>query len=121
MRHSVRNPNRKGPPVNDMSLVSNAFQSFMKDAPAQSGAWLEAVGKLGTASALDAKTQSLAYIAVLAAVRLESGLAFHVTEAKANGASREEVVSAILTGLPAVGNGVIAALPLAVAAYDRQG
>ncbi|WP_371731641.1 carboxymuconolactone decarboxylase family protein [Shinella sp. AETb1-6] len=105
--------------MNDTSLVSNAFQTFMKDAPAHSQAWLEAVAKLGAASALDAKTQSLAYIAVLAAARLESGLAFHVAEAKAAGASREDVISAVLTGLPAVGNGVTAALPAAIAAYDR--
>lgn len=105
--------------MNDTSLVSNAFQTFMKDAPAHSQAWLEAVAKLGAASALDAKTQSLAYIAVLAAVRLESGLAFHVAEAKAAGASRADVISAVLTGLPAVGNGVTAALPAAIAAYDR--
>ncbi|WP_425475372.1 carboxymuconolactone decarboxylase family protein [Shinella oryzae] len=105
--------------MNDTSLVSNAFQTFMKDAPAHSQAWLEAVAKLGAASALDAKTQALAYIAVLAAVRLESGLAFHVAEAKAAGASREDVISAVLTGLPAVGNGVTAALPAAIAAYDR--
>jgi AhpD family alkylhydroperoxidase len=110
----------KGPPVNDISLVSNAFQTFTKDAPAHSGAWLQAIATLGAASALDAKTQALAYIAVLAANRLESGLAFHVAEARANGASREDVISAILTGLPAVGNCVIAALPAAIEAYDRQ-
>ncbi|UPA25606.1 carboxymuconolactone decarboxylase family protein [Shinella oryzae] len=119
MCQSIGEQSRKGSPVNDTSLVSNAFQTFMKDAPAHSQAWLEAVAKLGAASALDAKTQALAYIAVLAAVRLESGLAFHVAEAKAAGASREDVISAVLTGLPAVGNGVTAALPAAIAAYDR--
>jgi hypothetical protein len=34
------------------------------------------------------------------------------------GASREEVVSAILIGLPAAGHGVTQVLPAAIAAYD---
>lgn len=106
--------------MNDIPGISNAFQTFMAEAPEQSKAWLEAAAKLGEASALDAKTRSLVYIAVLAASRLESGLDFHVAEARASGASREEVVSAVLAGLPAVGNGVIAALPIAINAYDRE-
>jgi alkylhydroperoxidase/carboxymuconolactone decarboxylase family protein YurZ len=73
---------------------------------------------LGKASALDAKTEHLAYLAVLAALRLESGVPFHVQLAKQAGASRAEVVSAILIGLPAAGNAVTQCLPAALAAYD---
>ncbi|WP_207796742.1 carboxymuconolactone decarboxylase family protein [Sphingomonas oleivorans] len=61
----------------------------------------------------------MVYIGILAAVRLESEIPFHVAEAKAHGASRDEVISSILAGLPAVGNAVIQALPAALAAYDR--
>jgi alkylhydroperoxidase/carboxymuconolactone decarboxylase family protein YurZ len=98
--------------------ISNAFQMFMTQAPAHQKAWLEAVQQLGSASALDAKTGALVYIGILAATRLESGLAFHVAEAKQLGASREEIISAVLAGLPAVGNIVIQSLPVALNAYD---
>jgi alkylhydroperoxidase/carboxymuconolactone decarboxylase family protein YurZ len=56
----------------------------------------------------------------MAAVRLESGLPFHVKMAKAKGASREEIISAILVGLPAVGNCVVASLPIALDAFDGK-
>lgn len=99
--------------------ISDAFQVFMKEAPAYQAAWLDAVKKVGAASQLDPKTEALVYIGILAAARLDSGLPFHVTEAKKHGASRDEVVSAILAGLPAVGNVVIQSLPVALQAYDR--
>jgi alkylhydroperoxidase/carboxymuconolactone decarboxylase family protein YurZ len=99
--------------------MSNAFQAFMKEAPGHAQAWMSAAQGLEKASALDKKTGALAYLAVLAAMRLESGLPFHVQMAKEAGASREEVISAILIGLPAAGNIVVQALPVALAAYDE--
>jgi alkylhydroperoxidase/carboxymuconolactone decarboxylase family protein YurZ len=98
--------------------VSAAFRAFLTEAPEHAGAWMEATQKLGAASALDDKTAALAYLAVLAATRLESGVPFHAAQAKAAGATRAEVVSAILIGLPAAGNQVTQALPAALAAYD---
>ena len=106
--------------MSDMSKVSDAFQAFIKEAPAQQQAWLDAVQKLAAASALDAKTEELVYIGILAAVRLESGLPFHVADAKRLGATRNEIVSAVLAGLPAVGNAVVQALPVALAAFDAS-
>jgi alkylhydroperoxidase/carboxymuconolactone decarboxylase family protein YurZ len=99
-------------------LVSDAFKTFMADAPGHAKAWSEAVQALARASALDAKTGELAYIAVLAALNRVSGIPFHVASAKKLGASREEVISAILVGLPAAGHIVTQALPAAVQAYD---
>ncbi|MQB08780.1 carboxymuconolactone decarboxylase family protein [Agrobacterium sp. ICMP 6402] len=104
--------------MTDMSRASASFQRFMTDAPAHSAAWLHTVQKLGVASTLDVKTQSLIYIGILAALRLESGIAFHVMEAKARGASRDDIISAVLTGLPAAGNGVVSALGPALDAFD---
>ena len=100
------------------SLISNAFQTFMKEAPQHAAAWGAMVQGLSGASALEKKTAALAYLAVLAALRLESGIPFHVQSAKQLGASREEVISAILVGLPAAGHVVTQALPAAIAAYD---
>jgi len=98
--------------------ISKAFHSFMTDAPEYARAWGQLVSNLAEASALDDKTRVLAYLAVLAALRLESGIPFHVRAAKAAGATREEVIGAILVGLTAAGHVVTQVLPAALAAYD---
>lgn len=103
---------------NQPAGVSQAFQAFLSEAPKQAEAWMGAVQGLDQASALDKKTEELAYLAVLAAMRMESGIAFHVRSAKQAGATRAEVISAILVGLPATGQVVIQCLPAALAAYD---
>ena len=99
-------------------LISNAFQAFMSEAPQHAQAWGAMVQGLAKASALDAKSSALAYLAVLAALRLESGIPFHVQAAKKAGATHAEVISAILIGLPAAGHVVTQVLPAALAAYD---
>jgi alkylhydroperoxidase/carboxymuconolactone decarboxylase family protein YurZ len=104
----------------ERKLISKAFQIFMKDAPQHAGAWNSLVQSLSSATALDPKTAALAYLAVLAALGQESGIPFHVKSAREAGASREEVVSAILVGLPAAGHGVTRALPDAVEAFDEE-
>jgi alkylhydroperoxidase/carboxymuconolactone decarboxylase family protein YurZ len=101
-------------------LVSDAFRTFMSEASGHAQAWGTMVGRLAESSALDKKTSALAYLAVLAAQRLEGGIPFHVQAAKHSGASREEVISAVLIGLPAAGLGVTQVLPAAIAAYDAQ-
>ena len=40
--------------------------------------------------------------------------------AKHAGASRDEVISALLVALPAAGNGVTQSLPAAIEAYDAE-
>jgi alkylhydroperoxidase/carboxymuconolactone decarboxylase family protein YurZ len=102
------------------SSTSRAFQVFLERAPKHAGAWMSAVQALGEASALDKKTSALAYLAVLAALRLDSGVPFHVKLAKQAGASRDEVISALVVGLPAAGNGVTQSLPAAIEAYDAD-
>ncbi len=101
-----------------MPGVSNAFQTFLNEAAGHAAAWMQAVQALDQASALDDKTAELAYLAVLAALRAESGVPFHVASAKRLGATRQEIISAILVGLPAAGQVVVQALPAALAAYD---
>jgi alkylhydroperoxidase/carboxymuconolactone decarboxylase family protein YurZ len=107
--------------MNDLELTICAFQSFVRVAPRQAKAWMGAVQELGAASALDQKTAALGYVAVLAALRLLSGIPFHVTHAKSLGAAREEVASAVLPRLPAAGNGATQALPTVLAAWDGTG
>lgn len=103
-----------------MAEVSNAFKCFLKEAPQQAQVWMSTVKKLDEASALDAKTEENAYVAVLSALGLTGGIPFHVSHAKELGATREEIISAVLIGLPAVGNQVVGALPIALEAYDEN-
>ena len=98
--------------------LSPAFERFPREAPAHAEAWLRAVQGLGATGALDEQTAALAYIAVLAALRLESGVPFHAAHARRLGATREEVVSAVLLGWPAAGNAVVRSLPVALDGFD---
>ncbi|MBI5346907.1 MAG: carboxymuconolactone decarboxylase family protein [Chlamydiae bacterium] len=100
--------------------ISNAFLTFQKESPKHAQAWSELVKNLSKANALDPKTTALAYLSILAVLGLESGIPFHVQEAKLAKATKEEVISAILLGLPAAGNKVIQALPIALKAYDER-
>jgi AhpD family alkylhydroperoxidase len=98
--------------------VSAAFSAFATQAAEFQRPWMAMVTDLDKASALDKRTEELAYLAVLAATGLESGVPFHVQSAMQAGATREEVISAILIGLPAVGQRVISSLPAALSVLD---
>ncbi|MGM0240896.1 MULTISPECIES: carboxymuconolactone decarboxylase family protein [Enterococcus] len=100
--------------------LSNSFETFAKEAPQHQQAFAQLVETWGNISSLEEKTNHLAYLAVLAATGKTSGIAFHVMLAKKAGASKEEVISAVLVGLPAIGNEVISALPIVVEAYDNN-
>ncbi|MBU0756362.1 MAG: carboxymuconolactone decarboxylase family protein [Planctomycetes bacterium] len=104
----------------ESDLLSNAFKAFAEEAPKHAEAWKNLIQELSTASALDSKTHNIAYISVLAALRRINGIPFHVKMAKKMGASREEIISAILVGLPAAGHIVTEALPIAMEAYDNE-
>jgi len=95
-------------------LISDAFKAFATATPEHAKAWMELTKSLAEASALDAKTGELAYLAVLAALGRTSGIPFHADQAVREGASKEEILSAILVGLPAAGHIVSQSLPAAL-------
>jgi len=103
-----------------MNGVSDGFMAFMKESGAVGEAFMHLSTTEAGASALDEKTGELAYIAVLAATRMTGGIPFHVALAKKKGATRDEVKSALLVGLPAVGLAVTESFALALASYDAQ-
>lgn len=98
--------------------MGNGFKTFMKETGSIGKSFMDMAKKNSENSALDPKTQELAYIAVLSAVRLISGLEFHVKSAKELGATKEEVKSAVLVGLPAVGIIATEAMDVALKSYD---
>ncbi len=106
--------------MENSNLVSDAFKTFMTEAPAHSQAWGEVIQKLAQANVLDRKTSELAVLAILAALNRLSGIPFHVAAAKSTGASRDEVISVTLIGLPIVGHVVTQALPVALKSYDAE-
>lgn len=69
------------------SLISEAFNNLMTDAPEFAQAWGALVQSLVEASSLDSKTRELAYLSVLASLNRVSGIPFHVTSLKEKGAS----------------------------------
>ncbi|MEP7285039.1 MAG: carboxymuconolactone decarboxylase family protein [Chloroflexota bacterium] len=99
--------------------MSAGFNILFRDRPEVMKAWLHTDEVIAQQSALDAKTAELAYIAVISALGLERGMAFHATQAKQLGASRDEVISAVLVGLPAAGSRVIEAVEEAVRPFDE--
>ena len=100
------------------SLISEAFLAFNKEAPEHAAAWTRMVQEVARASALEPKVRELAHLSVLAVLRLETGIPFRVQSALKAGATREEVISAILVGLPAAGHSVIQVLPTVLEALD---
>jgi len=98
--------------------VTNSFMMFMQQTNTTGKLYMDMVMALSKESALDRKSHELAYISVLAATKMISGIDFHVKLAKELNASKEEIISAVLVGLPAVGITVIDALEIAINAYD---
>jgi alkylhydroperoxidase/carboxymuconolactone decarboxylase family protein YurZ len=102
-------------------MISESFKAFLAEAPHQSKAWMEVVEALGAASALDPKTKALCYLSVLATARMTSGVPFHARLARSAGASRSEVISAVLVGLPAVGQAIVESIGPALQGFDAEG
>lgn len=102
-----------------MKNVTNSFSMFMTESSDTGKAYMDMVMKQSQMSALDRKTHELAYISVLSAIRMTGGLNFHVKSAKDLGATRDEVKSAVLVGLPVAGITLVDALEAALHAYDE--
>jgi len=102
------------------SYFVEAVQKFIDEAPEFAQVWMKGMHSLEEASALDDKTAALATLAVLAAQKMHGSIPFFVQRAKNAGATRKEVVSAVLVGLPAAGSAVAGALPFAIESYDGE-
>jgi alkylhydroperoxidase/carboxymuconolactone decarboxylase family protein YurZ len=96
----------------------DGFALFAANMPKTAQAHMAFVRAKADESALDAKTNHLAYLAVLAAAGLTSGIPFHASLAKQAGASRDEILSATLVGFQAIGLIVMDGYAAAVAALD---
>ena len=105
-----------------MKNITNDFKIFMEESNGVGQAFMSTVMKISEVSALEPKTHELAYISVLAALQMVSGLQlqFHVKQAKELGASLEEVKSAILVGIPIVGLRISPSFAIAINSYNSK-
>lgn len=95
------------------------MEVFQKEAPEVATAFNNLIQSLVGSHGLDEKTKQLIYIAMKAAQGDDTALKFHVPMAKKLGATKAEVVDAILLTLTVCGiKGVVTCLPGAVAAFE---
>jgi len=104
------------PTVTEMN--QNPMELFRHEAPEVAAAFDGLIRSLVAREALDGKTRQLIYIAMKAAMGDDSAVRAHLPMAKAAGATREEVVDAILMTLTVSGvRGVVHCLPDVVELY----
>lgn len=98
----------------------NPIEIFQKEAPEVAKAFDELIHTLRMSKGLDEKTKQLIYIAMKSALGDSIAIKFHVPMAKKLGATRAEVLDAILMTLTVVGlKGVVTTLPEALKIYDE--
>lgn len=96
------------------------MEVFQREAPDVAAAFNGLIQSLIASKGIDAKTRQLIYIAMKASVGDEMAVRAHIPMAKAAGATREEVVDAILMTLTVSGiRGVVTCLPEAVKQFEK--
>jgi len=95
--------------------MSQEFEQFLKTFPEAGKAYLGLFKAVMERPALDAKTKQLILISVMTAQGYAPGVRAHVPQAISAGATRDEIIEAVLTPLPVSGiNGVLECLPVAL-------
>ena len=79
------------------------MKNMMKDAPAVAQSFFDLAKSVKQYSPLDEKTNELIILGIFAAARGLRGIDTHVERAMAEGATKEEILAAILLALPIVG------------------
>jgi AhpD family alkylhydroperoxidase len=100
-------------------MSENPMEIFQNEAPEVATAFNGLIMSLVDSRGLDQKTKQLIYIAMKASVGDEMAVRAHVPMAKQAGATKEEVVDAILMTLAVSGiRGVVTCLPGAVKQFE---
>jgi len=100
-------------------MQQNPMEVFQKEAPEVAAAFSGLIQSLVARDGLDQKTKQLIYIAMKASTGDIAAVKAHVPMAKAAGATKEEVVDAILLTLTVAGiRGVVSCLPEVVGQFD---
>jgi alkylhydroperoxidase/carboxymuconolactone decarboxylase family protein YurZ len=100
-------------------MHENPMELFQREAPEVAKAYSGLIMSIVASKGLDPKTKQLVYIAMKAAMGDAQAVKAHLPMAKQAGATREEVVDAILMTLTVSGiRGVVTCLPDAVRFFD---
>ncbi len=100
-------------------MQANPMEVFKKEAPEVAEAFNGLINALVASKGLDPKTKQLIYIAMKASMGDQMAVKAHVPMAKAAGATKEEVVDAILMTLTVSGvRGIVTCLPGAVEQFE---
>ena len=100
--------------------MSDEFRKFLKTFPEPGKAYLKLFQSVVERPAIDVKTRQLMLIAVMTSQNYPPGVRAHVPQAMNAGATKEEVLEAVLTPLPVSGiNGVLECLSAASEEADN--
>ncbi len=103
------------------TVQQNPMEVFQREAPEVAAAFGGLIQALVASKGIDPKTKQLIYIAMKAAMGDGAAVTAHVPMAKAAGATKAEVVDAILMTLTASGvRGVVTCLPGAVRQFENE-
>ncbi|MDD1728399.1 MAG: carboxymuconolactone decarboxylase family protein [Methanospirillum sp.] len=102
-------------------MNKNPMELFQQEAPDVAAAFNNLIKAVAGSKGLDGKTKQLIYIAMKASAGDEAALRAHIPMARQMGATREEVMDAILMTLTVSGiRGVVTCLPEAIRQFDTQ-
>jgi alkylhydroperoxidase/carboxymuconolactone decarboxylase family protein YurZ len=102
-------------------MTQNPFDLFQRECPELSAKYGELVDVQRSLKGLDSKTKQLINIAIQTAIRNSRGVRFHSMMARQEGASREEVIGAVVMNLHLSGLAVVLdSLPEAIEGFDTQ-
>jgi alkylhydroperoxidase/carboxymuconolactone decarboxylase family protein YurZ len=100
-------------------MTANPMDVFQNEAPEVAAAFNGLIRSIVASKGIDEKTRQLIYIAMKASMGDETAVNAHVPMAKAAGATKAEVVDAILMTLTVSGvRGVVTCLPGAVKQFE---
>lgn len=102
-------------------MNENPFEIFMKEFPELAESFSDLIEKQKALKGIDNKTKQLLNLAIQTANRNPKGVQLHAVMAKNEGASREEVLGAVVLNLHHSGfASVMECLPAAVTGFDTK-
>lgn len=102
-------------------MEQNPYQLFQNECPQIAASFNELVEAQKALKGLDSKTKQLINIAIQTANHNSRGVMMHAIMAKKEGASRAEVVGAVVLNLHHCGlTSVLECLPAAVEGFDNE-
>ncbi|SFW82349.1 carboxymuconolactone decarboxylase family protein [Chitinophaga sancti] len=96
----------------------NSMDLFKKEAPEIADAFNTLIQAIVKSNGLDEKTKQLIYIALKAVQGDSQALSFHILMAKEKGATKPEVIDALMVTLTVAGvKGIVTGLPVVMDIY----